>query len=101
LCHLFPSRREGYGLVVVEAAALGTPTVVVRSPDNAAVELIVDGENGVVAASAEPEELADAILRVQAAGPELRRSTAAWFRRNRERLSLESTLDTLADVYGR
>src|SRR5215204_1828072 len=35
LCLVFPSRREGYGLVVVEAAAVGTPTVVVDGPDNA------------------------------------------------------------------
>jgi glycosyltransferase involved in cell wall biosynthesis len=101
LCHLFPSRREGYGIVVVEAAALGTPTVVVESPDNAALELVVDGENGVVARSAEPEELAAAILRVHAAGAALRQSTVEWFRRNRKRLSLESTLDALDDVYRR
>jgi glycosyltransferase involved in cell wall biosynthesis len=101
LCHLFPSRREGYGLVVVEAAALGTPTVVVNSPDNAAIELVEDGKNGIVAESAEPQDLAEAILRVQIAGPELRRSTAEWFRRNRKRLSLETSLDTLFDVYRR
>ena len=101
LCHLFPSTREGYGLVVVEAASLGTPTIVVDSPDNAARELVVDGENGVVAASAEPEALAEAIERVEAAGPSLRESTAEWFRRNRNRLSLESTLETLDDFYGR
>jgi glycosyltransferase involved in cell wall biosynthesis len=101
LCHLFPSRREGYGLVVVEAASLGTPTVVVRSPDNAAVELVDDGVNGVVAESAEPHDLAEAILRVEAAGPELRRSTAEWFVRNRSRLSLDSSLDTLSAVYAR
>ena len=101
LCHLFPSTREGYGLVVVEAASLGTPTIVVDGPDNAARELVVDGENGVVAASAEPEALADAIERVEAAGPSLRESTAAWFRRNRKRLSLESGLEAVDDVYGR
>ena len=54
LCLVFPSRREGYGLVVVEAAAVGTPTVVVDAPDNAAVELVEDGVNGFVAKSAEP-----------------------------------------------
>ena len=101
LCHLFPSSREGYGLVVVEAASLGTPTIVVDGPDNAARELVVDGENGVVATSADPEELADAIERVEAAGAGLRQSTADWFRRNRKRLSLETTLDALDDVYGR
>jgi glycosyltransferase involved in cell wall biosynthesis len=101
LCHLFPSRREGYGLVVVEAASLGVPTVAVRSPDNAALELVEDGVNGVVAESAEPQALADAIVRVHEAGPELRDSTAEWFRRNRKRLSLESSLDTVLEVYGR
>ncbi len=101
LCQLFPSRREGYGLVVVEAASVGTPTIVVRGPDNAAVELVADGENGVVAESAEPQELAAAIVRVHAAGDALRRSTAEWFSRNRARLSLESTLEKLEAVYRR
>ena len=34
-CLLHPSRREGYGLVVVEASRHGTPAVVVDAPDNA------------------------------------------------------------------
>ena len=68
LCVLLPSRREGYGLVVIEAAARGTPSVVVAGPDNAAVELITDGENGYVAPSASPEDLAAAIVRVSNAG---------------------------------
>ena len=48
-CHVLPSSREGYGLVVIEAAAYGTPTVVVAGDDNAAVELIEPGVNGFVA----------------------------------------------------
>ena len=43
LCVVLPSRREGYGLVVVEAAAHGTPSIVVADPDNAAVEQCVRG----------------------------------------------------------
>jgi glycosyltransferase involved in cell wall biosynthesis len=99
LCLLFPSVREGYGIVVVEAAALGTPTVVVAGPDNAAAELVEDGTNGVVARSAEPEELAEAILRIHAAGPELRDSTGEWFRQNRGRLSVQGSIDAVVAIY--
>ncbi len=99
LCMALPSRREGYGLVVVEAAARGTPSIVVADEDNAAVELIEDGVNGVIAASAEPDELAAAILRVHEAGETMRASTADWFARNAHRLSLESSLETVVGAY--
>jgi glycosyltransferase involved in cell wall biosynthesis len=100
LCVLLPSRREGYGLVVIEAAARGTPSVVVAGPDNAAVELITDGENGYVAPSASPEDLAAAIVRVSNAGPALRSSTAAWFASNARRLSLDESLQIALAAYG-
>ncbi len=100
LCMVLPSSREGYGLVVVEAAAGGTPSVVVAGEDNAATELVDDGENGFVAASGSPEDLAAAILRVRDAGPALREATAAWFGRNAERLSLEHSLETVLAAYG-
>lgn len=99
MCMLLPSRREGYGLIVVEAAARGTPSIVVAGEDNAAVELVQDGVNGVVARSADPQTIADAIARVHDAGIEMRRSTAAWFADNAERLSLESSLETVAASY--
>jgi len=99
LCMVLPSRREGYGLVVVEAAARGVPSVVVADPDNAATELVDEGVNGFVAASASPEDLAAAILRVRDAGPVLRASTAAWFAANADRLSLDRSLDRVAAAY--
>ncbi len=68
LCVLLPSEREGYGMVVVEASAHATPAVVVAAPDNAAVELVEEGINGVVASSADPEAIAEAIVRVHEAG---------------------------------
>jgi glycosyltransferase involved in cell wall biosynthesis len=92
-CMVLPSRREGYGMIVIEAAAAGTPSVVVRGEDNAATELIEEGVNGFVAASASPEDLAAAISRVLDGGIELRRATAEWFEANAARLSLESSLE--------
>jgi glycosyltransferase involved in cell wall biosynthesis len=101
MCLALPSRREGYGLIVIEAAARGTPSVVVRHPDNAATELVDEGSNGVIAPSASPEDLAAAFVRVHRAGPALRRSTSEWFEQNRVRLSLNSSIDVVAATYSR
>jgi glycosyltransferase involved in cell wall biosynthesis len=99
LCVVLPSRREGYGLIVVEASAAGTPAVVVAGPDNAATELVAEGVNGFVAESASAEDLAAAIVRVSEAGPELRTSTADWFEQNARRLSLDSSLERVLATY--
>jgi|tagenome__1003787_1003787.scaffolds.fasta_scaffold20896377_2 glycosyltransferase involved in cell wall biosynthesis len=99
LCLVLPSRREGYGLVVLEAISRGTPAVVVRDADNAAAEFIVDGENGFVAESSSPGDLADAIVRVHEAGEALRAATLAWFGRNEERLSLAHSLAIVSQTY--
>ena len=99
LCMVLPSRREGYGMVVVEASAAATPSVVVRDPDNAATELVEPGVNGFVAESASPEDLAAAIVQVHEAGFALRESTAAWFTHNAERLSLRRSLEEVARAY--
>jgi glycosyltransferase involved in cell wall biosynthesis len=99
LCLVLPSIREGYGLVVVEAASMGTPSVLVAGPDNAATELIEDGVNGFVAASAAPDALAEAIERVHAAGGDLRASTAAWFADHAQQLSVDASLAAVAAGY--
>jgi glycosyltransferase involved in cell wall biosynthesis len=99
MCMLVTSRREGYGLVVVEAAARGTPSIVLAGEDNAATELIAEGVNGTIAPRADPESVADAIVRVHEAGVALRERTARWFAENAERLSLESSLRTVLDTY--
>jgi len=74
-----PSRREGYGLVVVEANAHGTPVVLVADEGNAATELIEDGVNGVVSPTTRPADLARAIRDVADGGDDLRRSSRAWY----------------------
>lgn len=98
-CMLVTSSREGYGLVVVEAAAHGTPTIVVAGEDNAATELVEDGVNGVVVAEDSPEAIAQTIVRVCEEGPALRESTARWYAENAERLSLEHSLQAVLASY--
>jgi glycosyltransferase involved in cell wall biosynthesis len=99
LCLVLPSRREGYGLVVIEAAARGVPVVVVEGPDNAAVELVEEGVNGAIAGSARPPDLAAAIVRVNQGGAELRESSLRWFRVNADRLSFEHSFDRVLASY--
>jgi glycosyltransferase involved in cell wall biosynthesis len=99
MCMLSTSRREGYGMVVIEAAAHATPSVVVLAADNAAVELVADGVNGLLVPADDPQTIADAIVRVHEAGLALRESTAGWFAENAERLSLESSLRKVLASY--
>ncbi len=99
MCMLLTSRREGYGMVVVEAAAHATPSVVVAGEDNAATELIAEARNGMIAPRSDPEAIAEAIVAVHERGLALRQSTAAWFAENAERLSLESSLEIVLASY--
>ncbi len=101
MCMLVTSRREGYGLVVVEAAARCTPSVVLAGEDNAATELIEEGVNGTIAHSSDPSAVAEAIERIHEGGLALRESTARWFAENAERLSLESSLRSVLEIYRR
>ncbi|MET0863812.1 MAG: glycosyltransferase [Nakamurella sp.] len=59
---LLPSAREGFGNVLVEAAAAGVPSVAVSGALGVA-DAIVPGMTGELALGAEPEDLADAVLR--------------------------------------
>lgn len=99
MCLLLPSRREGYGAVVVEAAALGTPSIVVAGPDNAATELIEPGVNGLVAPSDSPEDLAGAILEIAADPERFRRSTREWLARRAAEISVDASLAVIEATY--
>ncbi len=57
-----PSRKEGWGLTVLEANACGTPVVAADVPGLR--DSVRDGETGLLVPSADPGALAQAILRV-------------------------------------
>jgi glycosyltransferase involved in cell wall biosynthesis len=57
-----PSEQEGFGIVLVEAMAAGTPVVALKAPDSAAATLVNDGEDGLLVASR--EELAEGMRRL-------------------------------------
>ena len=95
-----PSRREGYGLVVVEACAAGTPVVLVDAPDNASVELVVDGVNGFVAPSTSPADLGRAIVAAVEGGDALRASARAWFEESARTRTAEAAARAILEALG-
>jgi glycosyltransferase involved in cell wall biosynthesis len=64
----FPSKREGFGTVVLEAWACGIPVVVCDEPENAAVELVDSPVKGRIVAS-NPGALAAACEELLARDP--------------------------------
>ncbi|WP_128226301.1 glycosyltransferase family 4 protein [Halobacteriaceae archaeon SHR40] len=50
-----PSRREGFGITVLEALACGTPVVTIRNPQNASTELVEDGVTGKICVPSKKE----------------------------------------------
>ena len=98
-CLVTASEREGYGLVVVEAAAQRHAERRRRRPENAATELVEDGVNGVVSPDASPESLARRDRARRRGGLGLRESTARWFAENAPTLRIDRSLELVAESY--
>lgn len=90
---LLPSAREGWGLAIVEAAAMGTPTIAYRAAGGPA-EAILDGVSGLLVDG--PEELAAAAHRVLS-DPTLRETLSEGARRR----SAEFDWDRTAALFAR
>jgi glycosyltransferase involved in cell wall biosynthesis len=76
---LHTSLREGWGLNVIEANAMGTPAVVY--PVAGLIESTLHGQTGIVADAETPEALADGVQRCVAAPAKYEQyRAAAWER---------------------
>ncbi len=61
-CYVMPSYREGFGLTVVEAGAMGVPVICTNIPGP--TDAIHDGLNGIIIEKKDSKSLRDAILRI-------------------------------------
>lgn len=66
---ILPSKKEGWGMVVNEAASLGRP-VIVSDAAGVIYDLVDEGKNGFVFRSNDVDSLVDAIRRLLDASPE-------------------------------
>ena len=73
---LHPSRREGYGLSIVEGAAQGVPALLIDYPDNSAVDLNINPD--LVSKSDAPQDLTDLIDYAFHNQVKLRSDTREW-----------------------
>jgi glycosyltransferase involved in cell wall biosynthesis len=94
-----PSRREGFGVVCAEAMA--HRRTVVASAVGGLLDLVVDGESGLLVPVGDPGALAGAILRLLQE-PELAARLAAEARRRvRDRYSEARMVELTLGLYAR
>jgi glycosyltransferase involved in cell wall biosynthesis len=74
-----PSRGEGFGLVYLQAMRAGIPCL--GSRDDAAADVIVDGETGLLVPRQDPDAISGALGRLLTDEPMRRRLGAAGRRR--------------------
>ena len=93
---VLPSIHEGLAIALIEAMALGKPTVVTRV--GGLPEVVEDGQEGFVVPPAKPAELAAAIVTLLK-DPSLRQSFGAAAQRRAEAFSIEGAVNRIESVY--
>ncbi|MDP8237002.1 MAG: glycosyltransferase family 4 protein [Candidatus Erginobacter occultus] len=92
------SDYEGFGIVLLEAAAAGKPVIAGRS--GGIPEAVADGESGLLVDPSSPEETAEAVVSLLKDPKRARRMGEAGKRRVEESFSVEAMADRLEPILG-
>ena len=96
---VLPSRAEPFGLVLLEAMALGRPVIATRA--GGPCEIVADGETGRLVPPGDPDALAGALSALLTEPETRRRLGANGLRRYRERYTAERMAEDAVAVYRR
>ncbi len=94
---MLPSRYEGFGLALLEAMAMGLPSI--AADIDGPAELLSDGSNGIKFKVGSAEDLADKIVTL-AAQPELATRIARAAQRFVTKLDIAHMRDQYLAIYG-
>ena len=94
---VLPSLAEPFGLVILEAMALGRPVAATRA--GGPMEIVVDGMTGLLANPADPISLASVLLRLLGCPEEAARMGAAGLLRYQERYQSGHMAEATLQVY--
>jgi D-inositol-3-phosphate glycosyltransferase len=94
-----PCEREGFGLAAAEAMAFGRP--VVAAAGGALLELVNDGETGLLVPPRDPAALREAVERLLSDGELRERLGHAARMRARERFGWDAVVDRTLELYTR
>ena len=96
--HILPSRFDIFGNVVLEAMAMGVPTIV--SAKAGAAEVVKPAETGYIQQDPkDPDELASLILKAVGPGPETLQTLGENARLEAEQYSWERHFSRMLDIY--
>lgn len=95
---VLPSLNEGLGVVLLEAMACGTP--VIGSNVGGITDIIINGENGFLTISENPQNLAEKIITVLSNNDLQKKFSENGFRTIKEKFSWDVITDEFLESYG-
>jgi len=94
---VLPSRAEGISNTILEAMACGLPVIATRVGGN--VELVIEGETGLLVPAGDSAALADALARYVEDGRMLRQHGQAARKRAEAEFSIDGMVARYAQLY--
>lgn len=94
---LHTSKREGFGLAIVEAAALGVPSILIRNVNNKSTELGINPT--LIAESSNPQEIANLLEIVLRDQVKFVEECCNWNILHRPRFLAKDSIDQLASHF--